>query len=196
MIPMIFLLEAGYLPPGRLFGLDVQTILSAGIMMFSVALLCVILTYLLYEPVRTFMRNRADGIRNQFSSAAENMATAEALKAEYEQKLQSIEAERAKILTDARRLAQERANQILVEATEEAEGVKARAFREVAAERVRVKDEVTQAIVDISTDMAARLVKISIDERAEQALFTEALAALDVAMFQSSGGDHTTSWQT
>ena len=177
----IFLLES---QTRSLFSLDAQTFIDAGPNLLNFALLVVIMTYLLYKPVKRVLQSRADRVENDIKTAADNKASAEALKTQYEQKVRDIEIERGTVLDETRKQANSRRDQILEEAKAEAQELKDRAARDIAAERERVKAEVHQAIIDISADMAAKLVAVNIDKNAHDKLFAEAMTELEATAFK------------
>ena len=181
-----FLLDTGGRTFRELFNLDAQTFIQILPILVNVVALFVLLTYLLYNPVRNFMARRSERIAAQLDEAEATKAAAHVLKDEYEQKLKDIEQERSAILDEARKLAAERRARELADAKKEAEAIKARAMIEIAAERDRVKDQVEQAIVDISAGMAGKLLGANIDTAAHSRLFDEALAELDATVFKSA----------
>lgn len=185
MNQFMFLL-ASYPEHLPLFYLDRDTINSLIGNTLNVLLIFFIVAFILYRPVRDFMKRRTERINGELQDAASNMKAAQELKAEYERKVNDIESERIAILDDARKQANERRNELLAEAKHEAESVKERALREIAMERERVKGEIHHAIIDISSDMAAKLVDVSIDQSAHDKLFAEAMAELEATVFNSA----------
>ena len=178
---LIFLLNS---PNRSLFGLDAQTFIDMGPNLFNFAVLVAIMTYLLYKPVKRVLQSRADRVESDIQNAATSKASAEELKAMYEQKVKDIELERGTVLEETRKQANTRRDQIVDEAKAEAQELKDRAARDIAAERDRVKAEVHQAIIDISADMAAKLVAVNIDKNAHDKLFAEAMADLEATAFR------------
>lgn len=168
-----------------LFDLNAQTFLQMGPYLLSFVVLAYIFTKLLYKPVKRILQTRADRIETDLNEAAENKASAQELKILYEQKLGDIEVERAVILEAARKDASERVDQILSLAKTEAQITRDRAKRDIAAEQERVKAEVHQAIIDIATDMAEKLVAATIDKNNHDALFVEAMEALESTAFRA-----------
>ena len=171
------------LPPDRFFGMDLQTLIQAGVNALAVILLCVILTWLLYKPVKNFLRERVERIQNQLNEARESRASASELKARYDRQLKDIDLERAAILEEVRKQAGEQREQILNTAKDEARELKDRAGIEIAAERERIRDEIHSAVIDISSDMAEKLLAAAIDKKAHERLFNEGLEELDRVVF-------------
>ena len=173
----MFLLAA--VPEGRVFGLDEQTLISIVIQLVNACILAAALTYILYKPVRKFLHKRADRIREEAGRAQEDMAKANELKAEYEQKLTDIELERVQVLESAHLLAAEKGKQLLVEAQNEAAAAKERALAEVQVERERVQGEIKLQIIEAASLMAGRFVAHAIDSETQSRLFDETMAELE-----------------
>jgi len=147
-----------------LIDMDAQMFIDMLPNLINFILTAVLLTYLLYKPVKRLLQARADRVEGDMKDAALNKASAEELKANYEQKVRDIEKERAAILDEARKLANENKERILDGAKAEAADVKARAEREIATEKEQIKGAVHQAIIDISADMAAKSISASSDK--------------------------------
>lgn len=180
----LFLLDATQeLPPDRFFAMDEQTIIVAAFNALGVILLGVILTWLLYKPVRQFLRERTQRIQGQIDEARENRAAAGELRAKYDHQLMDIDLERTAILEEARKQASEQRAHILSVAKDEAKELKDKAGIEIAAERERVRDEIHTAVIDVSLEMAEKLLAASIDKKAHERLFADGLAELDRAVF-------------
>lgn len=169
------------LPPGRVFGLDWQTIISAGINLFNVAVLAFVLTKLLYRPVQKFMRAREQRVAIQLEDANTAKSQAESLKAEYESRLAEVEAEKEAILEDARKQAGENARKLIYGAREEAESIRARAEAEVMRERERVREEVRQVIIEVSAALAEKVIAGRINDEIDERMFGETVAELESA---------------
>lgn len=174
---LLFILTANRYRP--LIDMDLQMFVDMLPNLFNFVITATFLTYLLYKPVKRVLKARADRVEGDMKDAALNKATAEELKAKYEQKVREIDVERNAILDEARKTAGEKRDQILESAKAEALDVKARASRDIATELEQTKGAVHQAIIDISTDMAAKLISATIDKNAHDKLFSEALAELE-----------------
>ena len=173
-------------PEGRFFGMDMQTVLQTGAYIFSITLVGIVLTRILYNPIRDFLRQRVERITSQLEDARVSKAAASELKAKYDHQLMDIEVERAAILDEARKHAGEQREHILSTAKDEAKDLKDRAGMEIEAERMRIRDEIHSAILDISTEMAEKLLVASIDKKAHERLFDEGLAELERALYMEN----------
>ena len=160
---------------GRLFGLDYQLLLDAAITAFNVFVLFILLSYILFNPVRNMLKKRQDKITSDREGAKADKAKAAELKQEYEEKLKQADKEAEAILSEARKVAMHNEQKIVDEAKEEAARIIARANTEAELEKQRVADEVKQQIIAVASVMASKLVAKSIDDKENDALIEETL---------------------
>ena len=179
---MAILLTA--VPEGRVFGLDQQALISIGIQLFNAALLAAVLSYVLYKPVRKFLRSRTERISALLGRAEGEMAKAGELKAQYEQKLEGIEEERAAILEAAHRLAAEKGRRILSDAQKDAAETRERALADTRIERERAQEEIRLQIIEVASIMAEKYVAQAMDAETQDRLFAETMAELEGAAWQ------------
>ncbi|NLK35680.1 MAG: ATP synthase F0 subunit B [Gracilibacteraceae bacterium] len=180
---IVFLAQAA--PEGRVFGLDFQTLIHIGIQLFNGIILAVALSFILYKPVKEFMRKRTDRIQSKIDEADATMAKANELIAEYEKKLKNIDKERAEILEAARLKVADESKNILEEARREALEIKKRSMDSVAEEKERLKEETRLYIIELASLIAEKYIKQSIDAEIQDKLFEEALAQLEDTQWQN-----------
>jgi F-type H+-transporting ATPase subunit b len=169
----------GSAPDGRLFGLDMQTVVQIVAHLINVSILAFILAKLLYKPVREFLHKRSDRIREQLEQAGGEMARGKELRLLYEQKMKDIELERDEILDEARKLAAETGRQIVADAKKEADAVRERATANVDMEWERAEAAMRQAIIDVSAAMTEKFVTLAINKETHDRLFDETMAELE-----------------
>jgi F-type H+-transporting ATPase subunit b len=172
-------------PEGRVFGLDLQTLISIGIQLLNGIILAVALTFILYKPVKEFMRKRTDRIQSKMDDADATMAKANELIAEYNKKLQEIDKERIEILEAARLKAANESKIILEEAKQKALEIKKRSLDSVSQDKKRLKEETRLYIIEIASLMAGKYIAQKIDNETQDKLFEEALAQLEDTQWQS-----------
>lgn len=176
---MNMILELGsqtmLLTEGHIFELNAQLINDVIIQGIAIFILFFFLSNVLFEPVKKVLNNRTEKIKNDIESAARDKADAAALKAEYDEKLKSIEKEREEILADARKKAQKREAEIVEEANAEADRIMNRANQEIELEKSKVSDEMRKEIVRVATAMAAKIIEQQIDESKQDALIEDTL---------------------
>ena len=81
----------------RLFNLDPQLLHDAVLLAIAVFVMFLLLSYLLFNPARDFLKKREERIKGNIDSAEKAKAEAAALRAEYEEKLRNIHKEEDEI---------------------------------------------------------------------------------------------------
>lgn len=158
-----------------IFGLDPQLLIDSAITILAMFVLFLFLSYLLFNPARDLLQKRQDRIRQQMETAAQEKQDAIQFKAEYDEKLKVVDKEAEDILSEARRKALKKENDIVAEAKEEAVRILERANREVELEKSKVRDEVKQEIISVATVMAGKIVASSLDEDKQSQLIADTL---------------------
>jgi F-type H+-transporting ATPase subunit b len=121
------------------------------------------------------LEKRKQRIAGELKSAADDMKHAQAMKAEYETKLQEVHKEAEGILEDARKRAKQRETEIIAEAREEANRIVDRGNRDVELERKKALDDMKEQIISIASVMAGKVVAASIDTTVQNALIDETM---------------------
>ena len=83
----------------RLFNLDWQLVADSCLTIIAVVVLFFAFSYFLFDPVRKMLNDRKEKIQSELDDAKENMENAQALKAEYDEKLKNVEKEAEAILS-------------------------------------------------------------------------------------------------
>ena len=160
---------------GRLFGLDYQLLFDAAITAINVFILFLLLSVILFNPVRNMLKKRQDKITSDRETANQSREEALAMKAEYEEKLKAANKEAERILSDARKTAVHNEQKIIDEAKEEAARIIDRANKEAELEKQKAADDVKQQIVAVSAMIASKLIAKSIDESESNAIIEQTL---------------------
>lgn len=163
------------LTEGHIFELSPQLINDLLIQAIAIFILFFFLSSVLFEPVQKVLNNRREKIKNDIESATKDKEDAKALKAEYDEKLKSIDKEREEILAQARKTAQKKEAEIIEEAQAEATRIMNRANQEIELEKAKVSDEMRKEIVRVATAMAAKIIEQQIDESKQDALIEDTL---------------------
>ena len=159
----------------RIFGLDFQTLFDAAIQIIAVGFLFFFLSYVLWNPARNLINKRREKIKNEMDTAKADMEKAGSMKSEYEAKLANAEKDVDEILTEGRKKALARENQIVSEANEEARRIRERAEKEIELEKDKARDELKQDMVAIAGAIAGKFVKSQLDASSQAGLIDEAL---------------------
>lgn len=169
----------------RIFDLDLQLIHDAIFLAINVFILFTLMSYLLFNPVRDMLNKRRERIQNDIENAAQNKDDAIALKAEYEAKLKEIDKEAEMILSEARRKALKREEEIVNEAKEEANRILERAHSEVVLEQKRAVDDMKKEMIRIASIMAGKVVAQSMDMEIQDTLIEETLKEMGDSTWQN-----------
>ncbi len=167
------LLEAMY--DDRIFGLDPQLLFQLCFQILAVFLLFLLGSYLLIEPVRKILNNRRERVMREQKEARESRDEAVRLKEEYDKKLGEIDRQAEQILSDARKKALQREDEIIADARQEADRIIAAARNEAELEKRRVKDEVKQEIISVAALMSEKIIGEAVDQRKQNAIFEQTL---------------------
>lgn len=178
---IVFLAQA--VPDGRVFGLDLQTLISIGIQLLNGIILALALGFILYKPVKEFMRKRTEGIQNKIDETEVAMAKAKKLVAEYDIKIKDIDKERMEILEAARLKAADESKIILEQAKQEAYEIKKRSMDNVLADKKRLQEEARLYIIEIASLMAEKYIAQNIDNEIQDKVFEEALTQMEIAQW-------------
>lgn len=87
----------------RLFTLDAQFLFDAVVLGLSMLLLFTILSYLLFNPVRSLLEKRRQRVLDDQETAKREKQEAIAYKEEYDRKLKEVDKEAQEILSAARK---------------------------------------------------------------------------------------------
>lgn len=169
----------------RLFDLDFQLLHDAVITAVAVFVLFLAMSYLLFKPVREFLKKRQDKIQSDLDSAKQDKADALSLKNEYEAKMAGAQKDADEILTTARQKAVKNEEQIVAGAKEEAANIIRQAKTEAELEKRKAADEVKTQIIDVAQVMAGKVVAASIDTNVQDSLVEETLKEVGDSTWQS-----------
>ncbi len=152
----------------RLFGLDMQLIADTCITALNVFVLFVLLSFLLFNPVRRLMKQRQEKIREELEAADEDKKEAVRYKAEYEDKLRNADQAADQILREAGSRAKEREEAILAQAKEEAEGIRERTKQELVLMEEAMKDKMHREMISVAAAMAGQVIASALKEEQDR----------------------------
>lgn len=159
----------------RLFDLDFQLLHDSCLTLLAVAVLVLVASNLLFNPVREFLKKRQDKIKDELEKAASDQETASVLKNEYEIKLKEVDVQADRILAEARRKADANGADIIAKAHEEADRIIAQARREAELEKQRAADDIKKEMIEVASMMAGKVVSASINTDVQDSLVEETL---------------------
>ncbi|SET09454.1 F0F1 ATP synthase subunit B [[Clostridium] polysaccharolyticum] len=180
----VILLETDWMN-NRIFGLDLQLLVDAGIMAIAMLVLFFFISSLLFNPARAFLKKRQQYIQEQLDNAKRDEKQAKEFKAEYDGKLKQIDKEADALISEARKKALKQETVIINEAKEEAVKMIDRANKDIELEKSKVQDEMKQEIINVASAMAGKIVKFSMDEKTQSKLFDETLREMGDGTWQN-----------
>ena len=159
----------------RIFGLDPQLLFTLVFQGIAIFILFMAASYLLLDQVRKILNDRKERVMKDQRDAARNKEEAVRMKDEYDGKLKDIDKVAEQILSDSRKKALQRENQIIADAKNEASRIIESARQEAELEKKRVKDEVKQEMISVASLMSEKIVAASMDEAKQNALIEQTL---------------------
>lgn len=158
-----------------LFDLTGQLLQDAALMIIAVIALFLVASHFLFNPVRDMLKKRQEKIKGELDDAKASMESADALKAEYEDKLKKIDKEAEEILSQARKKALDNENRIIAEAKNEAAAIIKQAKSEAELEKRKAADDVKKEMISIAAMMAGSVTKGAVDVTIQDSLVEETL---------------------
>ena len=136
----------------------------------NILILYFVLRKLLFKPIKNMIDSRQAEIDGLYSDAEEAKTSAEAMRAEYEEKLAAADAESEEILRTAVRRAQLREEDILKEASAKAARTLERAEEQIELERKRAINDVKDEVSDMALGIAEAIIERDITKSDHDAL--------------------------
>ena len=133
-----------------------------------------ILRKFLFKPIHKVVEQRKEEIDRQYAGAKETEEKALALKAQYEESLSSVEAEKAKAVNEARTKAGEEYDRIVSDAKTEADKMLANARKQADLEQEKSVREAQ--IAELVVAATAKVVASGQGQAADRELYNQFLA--------------------
>ena len=132
----------------------------------NLVILFLILKKLLFKPVKKIVDKRQKEIESEYKKAEKAQAEADAIKAEWEGKMATAEAEADKIISDAVERADSRNEVMLYESREKADQIIRKAKADIERERKDARETIKKEIVDVSQTLSEQIIgrEINMDD--------------------------------
>ena len=143
-------------------GVNVWTMIFAWC---NLLILYLFLKKILFKPVKNMIDSRQKEVDDMYSNAEKAEEAAKAMKSEYEAKLAKADEESEEILRTAQRRAILKEEEILKEASIEAERIRDRAENEIALEKKRMLGELKDEVSGMAVDIAAAIIGREVSEK-------------------------------
>ncbi|MFR8169841.1 MAG: F0F1 ATP synthase subunit B [Marvinbryantia sp.] len=169
----------------RLFNLDPQLLADTVLLMLAMLVMYTLLSYLLFNPARDFLKKRQERIKNDIDTAQADKEQAKLLKEDYDARIKNINKEADEILSQARQKALQNAEDIKAQANEEAARIIARAQAQIELDKKKAADDMKKEMISIASLMAGKVVAASIDTSVQESLMEETLKEIGDDTWQS-----------
>lgn len=136
-------------------------------------ILYLILKKLLFKPVTEFMAARQSAIETSIQEADDKNTQADKLMQEYHLKLAGAQDEGREIIKDASKRAEERANEIVKSAQDEAIKVKERAEAEIKREQQKAVNALKDEVASMAVAAAGKIINKNLDAKEHSQLINE-----------------------
>ncbi len=136
----------------------------------SFILLLVILRAVGYRPIQRMLREREERIRKGLEDARAAEEARATVEAERERILAEARAEADRLVAEAARKGREETEKLLAQAREEAEKIRSTARQEAEMERAQLLGQMREHIAALAIAAAHKLVGEALDERRQRAL--------------------------
>ena len=132
----------------------------------NLVILFLILKKLLFKPVKKIVDKRQKEIESEYKKAEKTQAEADAIKAEWEGKMATAEAEADKIISDAVERADSPNEVMLYESREKADQIIRKAKADIERERKDARETIKKEIVDVSQTLSEQIIgrEINMDD--------------------------------
>jgi len=141
------------------------------------AVLMVGLTFLLYKPVLKFIKKRQDTIKEGLDEGKKMQEEAEALKAEYNDKLAQADQEIAEMQKGAQAELDAYCQEQKELADKDIASLKAKAQQDIALERQNAVEQMRDEVVDVALKLTEELLEKEISEEDNSKLIEQCLEA-------------------
>lgn len=147
----------------------------------NITFLYLVLKRVLFKPVTKFMENRANGIQNDLDAVKRASARAEALEAEFEEKMKNSYAEGQKILQASRDKAEQEYARIIEKAHVDAEKIMQAGRENLEEERRHAERMLREEAASLSIQAASRVITANLDTEKNRKLVEKFIETVGVA---------------
>ncbi|MCM0582579.1 F0F1 ATP synthase subunit B [Weissella diestrammenae] len=132
-----------------------------------------------WKPVVKIMQDRADKIANDLDSAEQAKSEAEQLAEKRTAELQATQAQATTIINNAKETADQRGEDIIAEAKQNADSLKVKANAEIDQERVEAMASVKNDVAELSVSIAQKIIQKELKLDDQKALIDAYIGELE-----------------
>lgn len=145
---------------------------------FNAAILFAVLYFLLYKPVRKYMRSRSDGIQAELDAAQAKQQEASAAREAVQKQLDDAAQEASRTISASAEQAQQRAQEILDHTQGQAKVIVDRAHAEAESIAKVALETMHDQAAELAVSMAEKLLKREVSDADHDKLIQELLERL------------------
>ena len=153
--------------PGEFLNINVFTALFT--LVNTVALFFVLKKFL-FHPVMNMIAERQQEIDDMYADAGEAKAQAQLLRTQYEDRLAEAQQTGDRLVREAMERGQQRQEEILRQATAEADAIRSKAEADIAREKEKAVNDAKNEIAVLALDIAGKVVGSSLQSADQAAL--------------------------
>lgn len=125
----------------------------------NLLILFLLVRHFLFKPVQKILKQREDEVGEMYDAAETAQKNAEALEAEYTEKLADAKNEAGRIMQTATKNAQERGDEIIRDAEEKATALVNRAEVRIEQERKNAVAQIQDQVADMAVSIAQKVIE-------------------------------------
>ena len=156
--------------PGEFLNINFFTALFT---LFNFIAVFLVLKHFLFQPVMKIIKDRQDEIDNMYEDADKAKASAEAMQAEYQQKLSLAADTSERIVKEAMVRGQNKEEEIIRQANAEASAILDKAAADIAQEKKKAINDAKDEISGMAMAIAEKVVGRQLNEVDQDKLFDE-----------------------
>lgn len=130
----------------------------------NLTILFLIVKKFLFKPAKQVIEKREQDIADRYADADASKKEAMEMKTKYEEQMKNAKAEADEIISNATDTAKHRGEKLVLEARDEAEGIRRRAEQEAELTRKKAVDGIKREIVEVSGVLAEKMIGREIKE--------------------------------
>lgn len=151
---------------------------TAAFTLLNTVALFLVMKKLLFKPVLKMIEDRQQEVDAMYSDAEHARANAQAMEADYRQKLSVAEQTGERLVKEATARGQARQEEILRQANQEADAIRAKAAADIAREKKKALNDAKNELADLAVDIAGKVVGHSLSNNDQSALVDRFIAEL------------------
>ncbi|MBB6216342.1 F-type H+-transporting ATPase subunit b [Anaerosolibacter carboniphilus] len=141
--------------------------------LINTIIIFLILRKLLFKPVSEMMAGRQNAIAESIKEAENKNKEADQLKLEYQRKLEGAHAEGRELIKDASKRADARADEIIIQAQQEAMKIKDRAEADIQREKQKAANMMKEELAALAVMAAGKIIGKDLDEKGHDKLIKD-----------------------